>query len=49
VQHCGYGDQSAFTRRFRKVSGLTPGQYRRLHGWVSRRVQATTGSDTRDS
>lgn len=24
---CGYGDQSAFARQFRKVTGLTPGQY----------------------
>lgn len=24
---CGYSDQSAFTRQFRKVTGLTPGQY----------------------
>lgn len=29
---CGYGDQSAFTRQFRKLTGLTPGQYRVLRG-----------------
>lgn len=27
---CGYADQTAFTRQFRKVVGLSPGQYRRL-------------------
>lgn len=27
---CGYGDQSAFTRQFRTLTGLTPGQYRTL-------------------
>lgn len=31
-QHCGYSDQSAFARQFRKMLGLTPGQYRKLHG-----------------
>lgn len=31
-QQCGYSDQSAFARQFRKVLGLTPGQYRKLHG-----------------
>lgn len=25
---CGYADQSAFTRRFREMTGLTPSQYR---------------------
>lgn len=30
-QACGYSDQSAFTRQFRKLTGLTPGQYRALH------------------
>lgn len=29
---CGYSDQSAFTRQFRKLAGLTPGQYRALRG-----------------
>lgn len=28
---CGYADQAAFTRRFRKSVGLTPSQYRRHH------------------
>jgi AraC-like DNA-binding protein len=27
---CGYGDQAAFTRQFRKLVGLTPMQYRKL-------------------
>jgi AraC-like DNA-binding protein len=26
---CGYADQTAFTRQFRKVVGLSPGAYRR--------------------
>lgn len=29
---CGYGDQSAFTRQFRNLTGLTPGQFRELRG-----------------
>tara|TARA_R110002073_G_scaffold17367_8_gene65370 strand:- start:808 stop:1530 length:723 start_codon:yes stop_codon:yes gene_type:complete len=28
---CGYQDQSAFTRQFRKTTGLTPSQYRAVH------------------
>ena len=28
---CGYYDQSSLTRQFRRVVGLTPGQYRTLH------------------
>ncbi|MFA5056743.1 MAG: helix-turn-helix domain-containing protein [Opitutaceae bacterium] len=28
---CGFGDQSYFTRVFRKRTGLTPGDYRRQH------------------
>lgn len=28
---CGYSDQSAFTRQFRRTIGLAPGDYRRLH------------------
>jgi AraC-like DNA-binding protein len=31
AQACGYGDQSAFTRQFRKLTGVTPLQYRALH------------------
>ncbi|QEL19766.1 AraC family transcriptional regulator [Limnoglobus roseus] len=27
---CGYADQSAFTRQFRRTTGLTPGEYRRI-------------------
>ena len=26
---CGYSDQSAFTRQFRRTTGLTPGEYRK--------------------
>ncbi len=26
---CGYADQSAFTRQFRRTTGMTPGEYRR--------------------
>jgi PAS domain S-box-containing protein len=29
---CGYGDQAAFTRQFRKSVGLTPSQYQKRHG-----------------
>ncbi len=28
---CGYSDQSAFTRQFRRTIGLAPGDYRRLN------------------
>lgn len=28
---CGYADQSALSRQFRRTTGLTPGQYRALH------------------
>lgn len=28
---CGYSDQSAFTRQFRRTIGITPGDYRRLY------------------
>lgn len=35
---CGYGDQAAFARQFRKSVGLTPGQYQRHH-----RATAPTG------
>jgi AraC-like DNA-binding protein len=27
---CGYADQSTFSRQFKQVVGLSPGQYRRL-------------------
>jgi PAS domain S-box-containing protein len=27
---CGYADQTAFTRQFRKIVGLSPGQYRKM-------------------
>lgn len=27
---CGYADQTSFTRQFRKVVGVSPGQYRKL-------------------
>lgn len=29
---CGYADQSAFSRQFRRTTGLTPGEYRREFG-----------------
>jgi len=29
---CGYGDQAAFTRAFRKFVGLTPSDYQKRHG-----------------
>ena len=29
AQRCGYYDQSAFTRHFTRVVGLSPGAYRR--------------------
>lgn len=28
--NCGYADQTAFTRQFRKITGLSPGQYRKI-------------------
>lgn len=31
AMECGYSDQSAFTRQFRRTIGLAPGDYRRLH------------------
>jgi AraC-like DNA-binding protein len=31
AQRCGYCDQSAFTRQFRRSTGLTPQQYRTRH------------------
>jgi AraC-like DNA-binding protein len=27
---CGYGDQSAFSRKFKQTTGLSPGQYRKI-------------------
>ena len=29
--NCGYSDQSAFTRQFRRTIGMSPGEYRRIH------------------
>jgi AraC-like DNA-binding protein len=29
AQECGYSDQSAFTRKFRRMAGLSPSEYRR--------------------
>ena len=31
AQDCGYSDQAAFARQFRKSVGLTPSQYQRRH------------------
>lgn len=28
---CGYADQSAFTRQFRRATGVTPSQFRKMH------------------
>lgn len=28
---CGYSDQSAFTRQFSRTTGISPGEYRKLH------------------
>src|SRR5690606_16283647 len=30
AQACGFSDQSAFTRRFVALAGMTPGEFRRL-------------------
>ena len=38
--HCGFYDQSAFTRQFKAVTGLTPGQYRKQTGSAARRAEA---------
>jgi AraC-like DNA-binding protein len=35
---CGYADQAAFTRQFRKSVGLTPGAYRLATAGVRKRV-----------
>lgn len=32
AQECGYGDQTAFTRQFRRSVGLAPGAYREVTG-----------------
>lgn len=29
---CGFADQSHFTREFRRLTGMTPGRYREVHG-----------------
>jgi AraC-like DNA-binding protein len=34
AQRCGYYDQSAFTRHFTKVVGMSPGAYRRRRGVI---------------
>ena len=31
AMNCGYSDQSAFTRQFRRAIGMSPGEYRRIH------------------
>ncbi len=45
AQECGYGDQAAFTRQFRKSVGLTPGAYR----VVSARREGSRGGARRVS
>jgi len=45
---CGYADQSAFTRRFKHVVGMTPGQYRRTLSPPGR-ARADGGEDIEDS
>lgn len=32
AQQTGYGDQSYFTRVFRRITGISPGNYRKKHG-----------------
>jgi AraC-like DNA-binding protein len=32
AQDCGYSDQSAFTRQFRQTVGMSPSEYRSVHG-----------------
>jgi AraC-like DNA-binding protein len=38
AQACGFGDQSAFTRRFRRHVGLTPTAYRAAQDAGARRA-----------
>jgi len=33
ANQCGFADQAAFSRVFHRVVGLSPGQWRREHGW----------------
>jgi AraC-like DNA-binding protein len=40
AHECGYSDQSAFTRRFRAVTGMSPMEFRRKHMPVSLNLMA---------
>lgn len=45
AQACGYSDQSAFTRRFRRATGTSPSQYRR--GWALKAPSRAVSSAAR--
>ncbi len=47
AQASGYGDQSAFSRRFKAFVGLTPRDYQRLVGRRERAKRGTAGADGR--
>ena len=48
AQDCGYSDQAAFTRQFRKSVRLTPSQYQKLHSATGAASESSTiGGGTR--